>query len=342
MHGLAAQPLVRDHAALSLIVAVATVPPRFHLLNTTIANVGRQTLQPSRLVVILAKAYTRFPMDDTALTAVRARIASAGAHTYVRETDLGPVTKLIGALEYMRMHMIPATLATSTLITIDEDMVYPVWCFENMVQWARVLPDACIANAGGEYNGPKQPPRYIGAASRPWLSNARGIQPRPPCTAVRANYIYGWSAVLYRPHFFDERLWSHISWLANGSSPADDQYISGHLGLRGVPIVLVPPRRVSHYWPAMFAQTKYARTMRHDQLHSDPDDQWRPLEASSTSAARPEENEKRTNKRAMLQHKMAVIDGVLARFGGSDFWVANASYVQHKSWCKGESKHGRI
>ena len=44
-----------------------------------------------------------------------------------------------------------------------------------------------------------------------------------------------------------------------------------------------------------------------------------------------------TNKRHLLQRKLAIIDGVLGHFGGADFWVANASYVRHASWCKGAS-----
>ncbi|KOO25530.1 hypothetical protein Ctob_008367 [Chrysochromulina tobinii] len=51
--------------------------------------------------------------------------------------------------------------------------------------------------------------------------------------------------------------------------------------------------------------------MRQEQLRSNPDDQWRPLDASITSAARPEESLKGTNKRHLLQRKLAIFDGVL-------------------------------
>ena len=334
---------MRDYAVQPLLIcAVATVPPRFHLVNMTITGIARQTLQPDRMVVIVAKQYVRFPMNTSSLERLRTLVVAAGADMYLRDEDLGPVTKVIGALEYMRENLAPAMLAVSTLITIDEDIVYPVWCFEHMVHWAHVLPISAIANAGGEYNGPTGPPRYIGSASRPWLASAHckkfcGVQPSPPCTAVSANYVYGWAAVLYRSEFFDERLWSNIGWLANESSHADDQYVSGHLGLRAVPITIIPPLRVANWWPASFAHTKYAHTMRQEQLRSNPDDQWRPLDASITSAARPEESLKGTNKRHLLQRKLAIIDGVLGHFGGADFWVANASYVRHASWCKGAS-----
>ena len=66
--------------------------------------------------------------------------------------------------------------------------------------------------------------------------------------------------------------------------------LSVHLRLRAVPIAIIPPLRVANSWPASFAHTKYAHTMRQEQLRSNPDDQWRPLDANITSAARPEES----------------------------------------------------
>jgi len=101
---------------------------------------------------------------------------------------------------------------------------------------------------------------------------------------------------------------------ATGASP-----LSVHLRLRSVPITIIPPLRVANWWPASFAHTKYAHTMRQEQLRSNPDDQWRPLDASITSAARPEESLKGTNKRHLLQRKLAIFDGVLGHFGGADF-----------------------
>jgi hypothetical protein len=64
--------------------------------------------------------------------------------------------------------------------------------------------------------------------------------------------------VAYRPAFFGSgQLHAHAAdWLADCWS-CDDQYISGHLALEGVPIVLVPPggnenASARGHWPELF------------------------------------------------------------------------------------------
>ena len=175
-------------------------------------------------MLVVCRRYKNFALDGAEPFAPVLALQSARVHMHMRKVDVGPITKLLGALEYLHViarRTLGARLAV--LLTFDEDMAYPAWCVANMLRWAELHPEAAVANAGGNYRGAKHPPAYMGRASRPWGK----LRAHPPdlCTAMRANYLYGWAGALYRPEFFDESLTEHLNWISGEGWAADDQYV---------------------------------------------------------------------------------------------------------------------
>ena len=145
-------------------------------------------------------------------------------------------------------------------------MRYPPWLVHSLVAWAEAFPQAAIAFSGGNYQGPFSPGRPFALRS----TDAATAQPLTylgvhlatprrdpryanvaPCTARRANYLFGYTGVAYRPaHFADGALAANVDLVAGEcwrrretacpTSP-DDQYIAGLLTRAGHPILIVPP-----------------------------------------------------------------------------------------------------
>ena len=84
-----------------LLVSVAVVPPRFGLIDNLLENLDRQTRIADEIVLVLARAYAHFGRNATGEAALLA-LASNRARIWWLERDLGPVSKLIGALQHLR------------------------------------------------------------------------------------------------------------------------------------------------------------------------------------------------------------------------------------------------
>ena len=258
---------------LRVVVSVASVPPRFALVPSVVAALhARQTRSPNTTLLVISKRYNNFEPADTAPVYAAAARDPKRVRVYTRATDLGPVTKLVGALEFLQSAALSkAALARTVLLTIDDDMEYPIWLIEHMLHWAVRFPRAVIANTGSDYrereHSLRKLPLTVGRASRPWP----GIKATPNlCTALQANLLNGWAGVLYRPSFFadDEpsgghegaaaaaksllattRFTQNLSYLRGNLSFLDDHYISASLTLREVPILVVPPLVGASFYP---------------------------------------------------------------------------------------------
>lgn len=128
-------------------------------------------------------------------------------HVHRTKTDFGPITKLAGALEYIRT--LPESVQERlVLITLDDDLRYPVWQCENLLRWAARYPNEVVMHAGAHYEGRPQSVEYFvrakgqremgyyGAAApagrasaNPIITDVRNRDPRPPssCTSARSS-----------------------------------------------------------------------------------------------------------------------------------------------------------
>ena len=229
-----------------LLVSIASVPPRFHLLPEVVRRL--QTAQdrpPDETLLIFARRYRNFDISDAALNATMAATAARGARSYVCE-DSGPITKLFGALQHLQVQPL-AQRERTVLVTVDDDFAYPPWLLSNLLHHALRHPSAVVAHTGGIYHGRPQTPQaflrngmqgltYYGANVHRDVSIAW-------CTVKPVNYLYGYAGVAYRPAFFRQALFARAPWLTDqhkGCWHCDDQYISGTLREAGVPVFAVP------------------------------------------------------------------------------------------------------
>ena len=252
-----------SHASF-VVVGVASVPPRYRYLQGVVRRLAGQTSIPDVVVVAVSRHYSRFD-EVTPLNASAFRGLAVPVSVVEMAIDMGPVAKLLGPLQHVQR--LPREQRERALvITVDDDVHYPPWLVQTLATWAAAYPSAAIAFSGGNYQGPfdsehpfhlssadpntAQPLTYLGVH----LATPRK-DPRytniAPCTARRANYLYGYTGVAYRPgHFCGGTLQARVDWIAGEcwrrgqlqcpTSP-DDQYISGVLSECGHAILVVPP-----------------------------------------------------------------------------------------------------
>ena len=241
-----------------LLVSMASVPPRFALLQEAVLGMARQQRPPDTLLLIVAHQYRNFAVSPSAWPQQIARVreAEAAAPSLVRvrwrETDHGPVTKLLGALEYVNDTLSAAMAARTLLVTVDDDIVYPRWLLATLTHYAGRLPHATLALMGGTYLSTPSVPhiergkgrlkyqhRYAALPDSHTANNGSALL---PCSTHRINHMYGWAGVAYRPSFFRSgALHEHVPWLLEDCLACDDQYIAATLRGAGVDLLLVPP-----------------------------------------------------------------------------------------------------
>ncbi len=161
----------------------------------------------------------------------------AGVAVIRCERDWGPATRLIPALH-------ASEDPDATLITVDDDTIYPPDLVATLLAWQERLPAAALAYRGWPA------PATLRWADSPTLYGTNLSEPAP------VDVLTSTWGTLVRPSFFDAAVRDYAAYPADAFF-VDDLWFSGHLARRGVPRFVVPavlpplPRRL-HRRNALF------------------------------------------------------------------------------------------
>ncbi len=116
-----------------IIISFTTIKSRINLVYLVVESIAQQTMKPDKIVLWLSKKDFH---DDNLPITVKRMIQRGLEVRYVE--DIGPHTKLLYALKEFENHLI---------ITIDDDIIYPIDLIENLYNTHKNYPKAICCNA---------------------------------------------------------------------------------------------------------------------------------------------------------------------------------------------------
>jgi hypothetical protein len=203
-----------------VIASLTTVPDRIHNLRPTLRSLLKQTRPPDEIVLAIPQFSIRenrpYVVPEYLLDLPRVRILHC-------VKDWGPATKFIPIIQ----DELAGGKATSLIMVVDDDRIYPRDALETYVYYSKQLPEAALCFRGAAM------PR-----STDWrdAKMIRGNELRQPQAAA---VVTGCGSYLIQPRFFDESLWDYSN-APSGAFYMDDIWISGCLSRSGVRRYVVP------------------------------------------------------------------------------------------------------
>lgn len=232
------------------VITLSSIPPRFERLSLTLRTLLNQTVPADRIIVYIPKSYRRFPDYDGQLPDL-----PEGVELRVVDTDFGPATKLLHALQELD--------PKQEILFCDDDMNYaPNWA-EGFLKERRRKPEACITLCAGVVEEPPLKQRKNAIQPRAWrmwrvfdmeqnlrlMLEAFGrrflgwphrfVGRRRCLIAGHMDNFMGFGGVLIRPEFFDEDVFDIPADLWS----VDDFWLSGVAMKNGHPVWMIPRRR---------------------------------------------------------------------------------------------------
>ncbi|MEY8831386.1 hypothetical protein AB9K34_23695 [Sedimentitalea sp. XS_ASV28] len=228
------------------VISLTSIPPRFDMLQRTLADLLKQTAEIREIRVNIPRSYRRFPEGSFSLPEV-----PEGVRIARTEEDYGPATKLLPALTELAGTDEP-------IIYCDDDRTTSVHWAQDLIEAARVYPGLCIANSGWDLDKlsfyltrePDMSRRAVMLRSRydlPYrgrrlwqkvneLCQGRSL-PKPYRTwnfrrEGLIDVMEGCGGVLIRPRFFTEQVFS----VPEKVWTVDDIWLSGMVAMNGIGI----------------------------------------------------------------------------------------------------------
>ena len=182
-----------------VIISLSTIPSRFDYLGPVLASLVDQAA--AAIWLWIPETYDRFPDWDGRIPDI-----PDGVTIQRCKKDLGPATKLLGALDLAG--------AKDRLLICDDDAIYaPDWA-EGFASAAHAAPDAAIAVST--------------------FPVARLGLPNAPADAV---IVQGFAGVCLTPKMLNQRI------ISNRDRYVDDIWLSAVLAASGTPIIAAPHLR---------------------------------------------------------------------------------------------------
>ncbi len=212
-----------------VVVSLTSIPPRFPHLGRVLASLLAQKLAPARIVLVIPRAYRRFPGWDGRLPAV-----PPGVEILRTDADLGPASKVLPMARALRGQAVD-------LAYCDDDVRLAGHWLRALRRVARDRPGCAIAAAGYDLvrSAVPQDPgglpqvRRLTAASPPDPARQPGAWIE---TAGLAQVAMGHGGVLVRPEWFPDAAFD----IPEDAWPVDDIWLSGWLALQGLRIWVDP------------------------------------------------------------------------------------------------------
>lgn len=121
-----------------LIVSFTSFPARIKKVHLVVESILRQTVLPDRIILWLSEE--QFPTEES-LPNKLLELRNRGLEIYIKDSDLRSHKKYYYTLQ---------ELPNSSLITIDDDILYPSNMIETLLEAHNKYPDAIIARYGNK------------------------------------------------------------------------------------------------------------------------------------------------------------------------------------------------
>lgn len=118
------------------VISLTSIPPRFDLLQKTVASLVALKGDVQEIRVNIPKSYRRFPEGSFSMPEL-----PEGVTLVVPDQDLGPATKVLPTIEAFRGTSQP-------IIYCDDDRIVHPEFARNLMTAAAAHPDCIIANSG--------------------------------------------------------------------------------------------------------------------------------------------------------------------------------------------------
>lgn len=116
-----------------IIISFTSIKSRINSVYLVVESIAQQTIKPDKIVLWLSKK----DFNETNLPITLKQMIQRGLEVRYVE-DIGPHTKLLFALKEFENHLI---------ITIDDDIIYPIDLIENLYNTHKNYPKAICCNA---------------------------------------------------------------------------------------------------------------------------------------------------------------------------------------------------
>jgi hypothetical protein len=200
----------------NVVISLTTYSKRIHEVYLTIESLIHQTIKPSRIILWLAQD----EFDETNIPLILHKQESRGLEIHFCE-DIKSYKKLIPSLKIM---------SDMTIITVDDDYIYPVDFVENLIQIHRKHPQCVCYYTGSrikiDRNGRPMP--YVR-----WEHSDREYLPSI------MNFSTGAGGVLYPPCCFHNDITNALLFMEYAPK-ADDIWFKAMTLLNNIPYVKVP------------------------------------------------------------------------------------------------------
>ncbi|MCB1149551.1 MAG: glycosyltransferase family 2 protein, partial [Chlamydiia bacterium] len=167
---------------MSLIVTLATIPGRIGNLRPCLDSILAQTIKPDRILLWYPEKFRRFKER----TPIPGYLSEYPVEIFDLEDQVA-LNKLIGAL----LHVDDPE---ASIVSIDDDMLYPPHFLENLLRWSEKYPHAAIGHKGKILMNRKNP-------NYDQIYFIFGTI-KTPCQVDVMDAAFG---LLYKPRFFTEK-----------------------------------------------------------------------------------------------------------------------------------------
>lgn len=195
-----------------VIVSLTTHGRRIYEVYLAIEAIMQGSIKPNRVVLWLSKEFEGNSLPQTLQNQIKRGLE-------VRYTqDIGPYTKLIPALQ---------AFPEATIVTIDDDIIYPYDTLELLLQSAKIHPDHICAN------------RILVAQfdkKGKMLSFLKWKEPFDTKTISPNNFFEGLGGVLYPPHCFTDEVFKRELY-TKLCPTADDMWFNTMAWINQTPVV---------------------------------------------------------------------------------------------------------
>lgn len=209
---------------MKIIVSLTTIPTRVPFLEPVIQSIQEQSLIPDAIELNLPKEYSK-----RSLGIVDPSTLPKGVNIYWMEKDLGPASKVLPTAKRYRKCL------DTVIVYCDDDKLYDRDWLKRLVEKAKLYPNACIVESGWNIYSHLHKKYW---RKRPVLYKLLRLLSLGRFKAGRAGddsiqIAEGWSGVLIRPDFFDDRAFviPDVIW------SVDDVWLSGWLAINNHPIL---------------------------------------------------------------------------------------------------------
>lgn len=230
-----------------IVVSLTSFPARITSVSNVIENMLAQTLLPDRIVLYLSEL--NFPNKEEDLPLRLLKLQAQGVEIRWRKDDMRSYKKIIPALQ---------DFPEDLVITVDDDLVYPTYLIEKLVEAHRMHPNAICAarthriklNDDGSLKPYEQ-----------WHKSCCGyiLQPRWDLFATTG------AGTLFPPGVFKDEFFDH-SLIRELCPDADDVWVKCIAMKQNVPVVLAMWVEKLRYVPNTQTQSLWATNIHNNDL----------------------------------------------------------------------------